>query len=92
VDSMNNTESLLPILFTDTPPGNGIVSDLSDFRNHQVMFNGASPSDTKHVIWADWPENIGSSKLNGTIRGGTVKQPLSDNEHYSLEFRGKFDE
>lgn len=55
------------------PAGNGLSSDSSDLRNHQDIFKGASPSDTKHVICADWPEYIGSSNANGTIRGGTKK-------------------
>lgn len=55
------------------PLGNGFSSESSDLRNHQDIFKGASPSDTKHVICADWPEYIGSSNANGTIRGGTKK-------------------
>lgn len=47
---MNNMDNLLPILFTDIPLGNGINSELSDLRNHQDIFKGVSPSDTKHVI------------------------------------------
>lgn len=73
---MNSMDNLVPILFTDIPSivVNGTDSESSGLRNRQDMSRGESPSDTKHVICVDWPEYIGLSKSNGTMRGGTRKQ------------------